>query len=102
MHGEHLIYRKSNRSMCGTKKIKKYVYTNIFLDSNLQSFDSSKTIHTVDGNQKSGRSPVEVRSSNPIIYKIVYIPGGFLAGFLNHQQYYPPGNDHSVPYQPAL
>lgn len=23
MHGEHLIYRKSNRSMCGTKKIKK-------------------------------------------------------------------------------
>ncbi len=23
----------------------------------------------------------------PIIYKVLYIPGGFLAGFLNHQQY---------------
>ena len=35
------------------------------------------------------RSPVEVGSWNPIIYVGVFmtIPGGFLAGFLNHQQY---------------
>ena len=47
-------------------------------------------------------SPVEVGSWNPtiyewfyswyeeypVIYMILYIPGGFLAGFLNHQQYF--------------
>lgn len=26
----------------------------------------------------------------PIIYKILYIPAGFLAGILNHQQQYHP------------
>ena len=39
---------------------------------------------------KSGESsPVEVgRFVYPIIYRILYIPGGELAGFLNHQQYH--------------
>ena len=36
---------------------------------------------------KSGiNSPVEVGSGNPIIYKVLYLPGG--AGFLNHQPYF--------------
>ncbi len=36
------------------------------------------------------RSPVEVGSWNPIIYKVFFgttIPGGYIAGFQNHQQY---------------
>ena len=37
---------------------------------------------TVDGYLKSGiNSPVEVASLSTIIYKVLYIPGGFLAGF---------------------
>ena len=36
--------------------------------------------------QKSSQ-PDEVGSWNPIIYKVLYIPGG--TGFLNYQQYYP-------------
>ena len=43
--------------------------------------------HSVHGSEIR-RSPVEGKVVHPIIYKgFSYIPGGFLAGFLNHQEY---------------
>ena len=44
---------------------------------------------TVDGFRNPVNSPVEVGSFSPFFGKVLYIPGGFLAGFLNHQQYQP-------------
>ena len=34
---------------------------------------------------------------HPIIYEVLYIPGGFLAGFLNHQQYVTPKGNNRIP-----
>ena len=59
------------------------------------------------GNRNPVNSPLEVGSSSHYFRRIFYIPGGFLAGFLNHQQY--PSNcrrkhliqQHWVP-KPAL
>ena len=42
--------------------------------------------NTVDGSEIQ-HSPVEVGSWNPIIYKVLYIPGGCFR-FLNHQEYH--------------
>ena len=41
-------------------------------------------INTVDGRNPA---PVEVGSLSPIFTMVLYIPGGFLAGFVNHQHY---------------
>ena len=38
---------------------------------------------TVDANQKN---TVEFGIVYTIIYKVLYIPGGFFSGFLKHQQ----------------
>ena len=40
------------------------------------------------GRTGDGRNPAPVDMVNiHIIYKVVYVPGGFFAGYLNHQQY---------------
>ena len=41
--------------------------------------------HTVDGGRNPANSPVEATVVYPIIYRVLYIPGGCL-GFLKHQQ----------------
>ena len=48
-------------------------------------------INTVDGRNPA---PVEVGSLSPIFTMVLYIPGGFLAGFVNRQHYgqISPGN----------
>ena len=41
-------------------------------------------LNTVDG-QNPARTPVEVGSLPHDFYKVLYVPGGVLPGFLNHQ-----------------
>ena len=51
---------------------------------------------TVDGGNPAPLDMVV----HPIIYEVLYIPGSFLAGFLNHQQYVTPkGNIPTIHFQ---
>ena len=43
--------------------------------------------HTVDGSFEIRLTPVEVASLSHYLQGFSTIPGGFLAGFLNHQPY---------------
>ena len=55
-------------------------------DLGMQCTGVKRCVPTADGSE-SGYPPVEVKVVYPMIYPLVFIPGGFLAAFLKHQQY---------------
>ena len=86
----HLWIWASNRRLPETLEVqpvtKKHFYFRFLSTSRPKIADTID--NTVDGSEIR-QSPLEVGSlSIPLFTGFLYIPGGFLAGFLNHQQYH--------------